>query len=349
MNETTHRFLQAIVGRLPEGRIAELRLFPAIRQGGIESAVAVVAVEPPEEVAVVAADASFALDAGEDGFAETLVAEVIVETDADDAQASLEVVVEEVVVVDETIEADAIVVSPSTELADRMAPDPIADALDVEVTRIMADPFSVHAEGVFALGEDEANDGDRETTLGRSVEQGGSVASGIESTGIADAEGGDDESGDALEVDGDAADLIASGEGHVRSANLSDREVVRVSSEGSADAPPFDENERVESIALGDILALPGRVSEANITANAPIDPTKRYAILTASYKLVLKGPDRGKWEVDIVHEADAPLATVERVARGVARRAGDESDPEHFSGDELRHVIEKPSWAATA
>jgi hypothetical protein len=64
---------------------------------------------------------------------------------------------------------------------------------------------------------------------------------------------------------------------------------------------------------------------------------------------LVLKGPDRGKWDVDIIHEADAPLATVERVARGVARRAGDESDPEHFSGDELRHVIAQPSWATSA
>ncbi len=48
MNDTTRRFLSAITERVPEGgRIVELRLFPAIRQGGIESGVAVVAVEPP--------------------------------------------------------------------------------------------------------------------------------------------------------------------------------------------------------------------------------------------------------------------------------------------------------------
>jgi len=41
--------------------------------------------------------------------------------------------------------------------------------------------------------------------------------------------------------------------------------------------------------------------------------------------------------------------AFVERVARGVARRAGDESDPEHFSGEALLQVLERPSWATSA
>ena len=46
MNDTTRRFVHAILERLPAGEIVELRLFPAIRQGAIESAAAVIALEP---------------------------------------------------------------------------------------------------------------------------------------------------------------------------------------------------------------------------------------------------------------------------------------------------------------
>ena len=52
-NETRARFLAAIVAQLPPDRIAEVHLFPAIRQGGMESGVAVVAVEPLEPVEAV--------------------------------------------------------------------------------------------------------------------------------------------------------------------------------------------------------------------------------------------------------------------------------------------------------
>ena len=44
-DETRARFLAAIAAQLPVERIAEVHLFPAIRQGGMESGVAVVAVE----------------------------------------------------------------------------------------------------------------------------------------------------------------------------------------------------------------------------------------------------------------------------------------------------------------
>ena len=44
-NETRARFLAAIATQLPADRIAEVHLFPAIRQGGMESGVAVIAVE----------------------------------------------------------------------------------------------------------------------------------------------------------------------------------------------------------------------------------------------------------------------------------------------------------------
>jgi hypothetical protein len=47
-DETRARFLTAIAAQLPLARIVEVHLFPAIRQGGMESGVAVVAVEPPD-------------------------------------------------------------------------------------------------------------------------------------------------------------------------------------------------------------------------------------------------------------------------------------------------------------
>jgi hypothetical protein len=67
----------------------------------------------------------------------------------------------------------------------------------------------------------------------------------------------------------------------------------------------------------------------------------ERHVIYTARYRYTLKGPDRGKWETNIVAEADAPLITVETVVRGVQRRVGDAEEPERLSGDEIRAFLE--------
>ena len=37
-----------------------------------------------------------------------------------------------------------------------------------------------------------------------------------------------------------------------------------------------------------------------------------RHVVYTARYRWTRKGPDRGKWEAEVVAEADAPLITVE-------------------------------------
>ena len=65
-----------------------------------------------------------------------------------------------------------------------------------------------------------------------------------------------------------------------------------------------------------------------------------RHTVLAAHYRLTLKGLDRGKWQVTVVEEADAPLITVETVVRGVQRRAGDLDDPERMDGDVIREVL---------
>ena len=70
-------------------------------------------------------------------------------------------------------------------------------------------------------------------------------------------------------------------------------------------------------------------------------DAMRRYTVYSARYKLVLKGPDRGRWECIVVAEADAPLVTVQSVVRGVQRRSGDAEEPERLIGDEARdHVL---------
>src|SRR5687767_3800338 len=46
MTETQQRFLRAIAERVPMEHVVELHLFPPIRQGGVETGVAVVAEDP---------------------------------------------------------------------------------------------------------------------------------------------------------------------------------------------------------------------------------------------------------------------------------------------------------------
>lgn len=62
--------------------------------------------------------------------------------------------------------------------------------------------------------------------------------------------------------------------------------------------------------------------------------------VYTARYRLVLKGPDRGKWETSLTAEADAPLVSVDAVVRGVLRRAGDVEEATRMEGSEVRESL---------
>ena len=84
---------------------------------------------------------------------------------------------------------------------------------------------------------------------------------------------------------------------------------------------------------------------ELRVTTDHP----DRLSILTAHFRLTVKGADRGKWEFTMVHDADAPIETVERVVRGVARRAGEDGDPELLSGGDFQRALVEPWWTATA
>ena len=76
------------------------------------------------------------------------------------------------------------------------------------------------------------------------------------------------------------------------------------------------------------------------VIAVEPEQELDRHVVFSARYRWTRKGPDRGKWESEVVAEADAPLVTVEAVVRGVQERANEENAPELVSGDEARALI---------
>ncbi|HEU4748951.1 MAG TPA: hypothetical protein VFS56_10650 [Gemmatimonadaceae bacterium] len=63
--------------------------------------------------------------------------------------------------------------------------------------------------------------------------------------------------------------------------------------------------------------------------------------MFTARYRHTLKGPDRGKWEMEMQAEADAPLVTLDAVIRGVMKRAGEPFEPEKLSASAFRTIVE--------
>jgi hypothetical protein len=94
----------------------------------------------------------------------------------------------------------------------------------------------------------------------------------------------------------------------------------------------------VESGVAVVALAIPVRPALGD-RRESPASPA-RHTVVTAHYRLTLKGLDRGKWQVTVVEEGDAPLITVETVVRGVQRRAGDLDDPERMDGGAIRDAL---------
>ena len=88
----------------------------------------------------------------------------------------------------------------------------------------------------------------------------------------------------------------------------------------------------------------------ADAAASPPETVTRpdRLTVFTARYRLTRKGADRGRWEFDVVADADAPLRDVDTVVRGVQRRAGDDDEPERLTADGLRAALDGTSWQPT-
>jgi hypothetical protein len=236
--ETTERFLKALLVRLPVERIIELHLFPGLRQGGIESGVAVVAAVPEGET------------------------------------------------VDEPVGAAEAV--------------PISEALGSRLS-------SAESREPSAEGEHDAP------------------------------EAGDLSPADVIAAAPEDADgVVVTPEGIV--AEVADEHDLVTPDEAAAVVGDDVEDPAARAMAEAS-------VESDEVTAAAPPRP-RRYTIYTAHYRLVLKGPERGRWEVSVTAEADAPLLTLEAVVRGVQRRAGDTGDPERLTGGELRRALRLPPSA---
>jgi len=238
MTETQQRFLRAIAERVPMDHVVELHLFPPIRQGGVETGVAVVAEDPKRSTSLLVDSPT----------SESPVAAV------DTLEIAADVVEAEPVIVAETdfVVEDAVVV----DVAD--------DAVELDDS-----PYAASASD-----DDDADDFDE-----------------------------DDPDGDEDDFDDDEDDV----------------------DDDDIDLDDEDDDDVLTGAAK----------SAARVAA--------RLTIHTARYRLTLKGVDRGKWEVDVVAEADAPLAALDAVVRGVQRRAGEGAEPDRLSAEALRDALEAP------
>jgi hypothetical protein len=97
--------------------------------------------------------------------------------------------------------------------------------------------------------------------------------------------------------------------------------------------------ENVETVHLFPPIRQGGVETGAAVVAAAS-PGAERHTVWSASYRHTLKGPDRGKWEVDVRAEADAPLVTVDAVVDGVMKRAGEQFFPEKLFASEFRTIV---------
>lgn len=126
-------------------------------------------------------------------------------------------------------------------------------------------------------------------------------------------------------------------------------ESVYASDHDLADSPPaLPVESATESATESDLASDLESPDESPLEIIAPAPSVHRHTVYTARYRLVLKGPDRGKWEADVVDEADAPLITVEMVVRGVQRRAGEDSEILRYSGRQIARAL-RMEWPLPA
>jgi hypothetical protein len=98
---------------------------------------------------------------------------------------------------------------------------------------------------------------------------------------------------------------------------------------------PYAEPDALHDDAPADDDDEEGDVEAEEVVAESHPAP-RRFTVYTARYRHTLKGPDRGKWEVSVTEEADAPLLTVDAVVRGVQRRSGEVEEIVRMTGAEV-------------
>jgi hypothetical protein len=146
---------------------------------------------------------------------------------------------------------------------------------------------------------------------------------------------------------GDAmVDQAAVGETRTDEAAMDEPATDEAATDEPATEEPAVAGASADENSVGDVVGN-DVVSDADV-ARAPVsvEPEAesvapvRHTVYTARYRLIIKGPERGKWEIDVVDEADAPLLTVETVVRGVQRRSGEETATVRYDAAQLSHVL---------
>jgi hypothetical protein len=114
--------------------------------------------------------------------------------------------------------------------------------------------------------------------------------------------------------------------------------------------PPMRQGPIETGVAV--IAAMPDASTPQPETPYADEKPVseQRHVIYSARYRWTRKGPERGKWECEIVAEADAPLLTAEKVVEGVRHRTGEAFECEKLEGDAVRALIAEAErrWQTT-
>jgi len=93
---------------------------------------------------------------------------------------------------------------------------------------------------------------------------------------------------------------------------------------------------------------VPAELDTGPAPAQQPAPASERLVVFSARYRLTLKGPDRGRWEVEVAEEADAPLVTVDAVVRGMQRRIGEGAEPERLNAEQLHALLDDPTAATS-
>lgn len=269
VSEVTERFLRAILVKVPLDRIEELHLFSPLRQGTIETGIAVVAarvlvVEEPDTSAL-----ELELEAGNEVYVD----------DAIDADTTVDASVD--AAVDASVDA-AVEVSVDSEIE-------VSEDASIDATVDVASETGI--SGVDAI--DDPDDAVIEGALEHAAEF---IAEEDDSPYA------DDLPSDGRVVDSEAAIVAAMG------------------AESDVTAADDAEDEIVATV------------------------PRVRHTVYTARYRLVVKGPERGRWEMEVVDEADAPLLAVETVVRGVQRRAGEETATVRYDAAQLARALRLPA-----
>ncbi|MCC7053917.1 MAG: hypothetical protein IT355_11705 [Gemmatimonadaceae bacterium] len=306
MTETQERFLRTILGRVPLDSVVELHLFPPIRRGTLETGVAVVVTAlPPEPPTLVGPDTDIAAaDTGDTHFGDTQT--------GDSAPIAADATAE----IGDTETGDSAPIATS-EIGDS-APIAVDDTAEIGATEIgdsapteIGDSAPIATDATAEIGATEIG-----------AEIGDSAPIAVDDTEAAHL-------GDSAPI---ASDDAESGD---------PAPVAATDADGADDSPCADEPASADAPPTTATAAQDDRLTMTDAAPDGAATPARRrMRISTASYRHTIKGVERGKWSVDLIEEADAPLEAVEAVLRGVRHRSSEPADPELIPHDVLAHLV---------